>query len=293
MIRGTSRTVDIVIYCILTVIAFLSLAPVLNTLAISFSGKVAAMSGQVFFWPVDFNLEAYKSVISDRSFFTSFGVSVKRVLLGGAINLLVTVLMAYPLSKSNKHFPGRNIYMWFVIFCMLFNGGLIPWYMTINTYGLLDSIWALVLPTAVPVFNVILLMNFFKGVPKELEEAAGMDGAGAWRTLVTIYIPISLPSLATVTLFSVVGHWNAFFDGMILMNHKENWPLQTYIQQLIISVNSIMNTTDPEEIKRLSNMSSQLLNAAKVMVSMIPIMLIYPFLQRYFVSGIVLGAVKE
>ncbi|MFD2876841.1 carbohydrate ABC transporter permease [Paenibacillus rhizoplanae] len=183
--------------------------------------------------------------------------------------------------------------MWFVIFCMLFNGGLIPWYMTINTYGLLDSIWALVLPTAVPVFNVILLMNFFKGVPKELEEAAGMDGAGAWRTLVTIYIPISLPSLATVTLFSVVGHWNAFFDGMILMNHKENWPLQTYIQQLIISVNSIMNTTDPEEIKRLSNMSSQLLNAAKVMVSMIPIMLIYPFLQRYFVSGIVLGAVKE
>jgi putative aldouronate transport system permease protein len=214
-------------------------------------------------------------------------------LLGGAINFIITVLMAYPLSKSAKLFPGRNVYMWFVIFCMLFSGGLIPWYMTIYSLGMLDSIWALVLPTAVPVFNVILLMNFFRGIPKELEEAANMDGAGPWKILTVIFIPISLPALATVTLFSIVGHWNAFFDGMILMHHKENWPLQTYIQQLIISVNSIMNTTDPEEIKRLTNMSSQLLNSAKVMVSMVPILLIYPFLQKYFVSGIVLGAVKE
>ncbi|CAI6061623.1 carbohydrate ABC transporter permease [Cohnella sp. JJ-181] len=293
MIRGSSRSVDWTIYLILSLIAFFSMAPILNTLAISFSGKIPAMSGQVYFWPVEFNLSAYESIIRDRNFFISFGVSIERVLLGGAINFVITVLMAYPLSKSAKLFPGRNVYMWFVIFCMLFNGGLIPWYMTIYSLGLLDSIWALVLPTAVPVFNVILLMNFFKGIPKELEEAANMDGAGPWRTLAVIFVPISLPALATVTLFSIVGHWNAFFDGMILMQHKENWPLQTYIQQLIISVNSIMNTTDPEEIKRLTNMSSQLLNSAKVMVSMVPILLIYPFLQKYFVSGIVLGAVKE
>ncbi|MGO4545396.1 carbohydrate ABC transporter permease [Paenibacillus sp. 2TAB23] len=293
MVKGNSRAVDMMIYVFLALIAFLSMAPVLNTLAISFSGKIAAMSGEVYFWPVDFNLNAYKSVISDRGFFVSFGVSVKRVLLGGAINFIITILMAYPLSKSDKFFPGRNIYMWFIVFCMLFSGGLIPWYMTIYTFGLLDSIWALVLPTAVPVFNVILLMNFFKGIPKELEDAANIDGAGPWKTLILIFVPVSTPALATVTLFSIVGHWNSFFDGMILMQHKENWPLQTYIQQLIISVNSIMNTTDPEEIKRLSNMSSQLLNAAKVMVSMVPIMLIYPFLQKYFVSGIVLGAVKE
>ncbi|WP_217594311.1 carbohydrate ABC transporter permease [Cohnella sp. GbtcB17] len=293
MIRGSSRAVDWTIYLILSLIAFFSIAPILNTLAISFSGKIPAMAGQVFFWPVDFNLSAYESIMRDRNFFISFGVSIERVLLGGAINFVITVLMAYPLSRSAKLFPGRNVYMWFVIFCMLFNGGLIPWYMTIYSLGLLDSIWALVLPTAVPVFNVILLMNFFKGIPKELEEAANMDGAGPWKTLSVIFVPISLPALATVTLFSIVGHWNAFFDGMILMQHKEHWPLQTYIQQLIISVNSIMNTTDPEEIKRLTNMSSQLLNSAKVMVSMVPILLIYPFLQKYFVSGIVLGAVKE
>ncbi|SFD50345.1 putative aldouronate transport system permease protein [Paenibacillus catalpae] len=293
MIRGTNRYADLTIYLILSVIAFLSIAPIINTLAISFSGKIPAMSGQVYFWPVDFNLSAYESILRDRSFFLSFGVSVQRVLLGGAINFIITVLMAYPLSRSAKMFPGRNIYMWFIIFCMLFSGGLIPWYMTISSLGLLNTIWALVLPTAVPIFNVILLMNFFRGIPKELEEAASMDGAGPWRMLLVIFVPISLPALATVTLFSIVGHWNAFFDGMILINHKEHWPLQTYIQQLIISVSSIMNTTDPEEIRRLTNMSSQLLNSAKVMVSMIPILLIYPFLQKYFVSGIVLGAVKE
>ncbi|SDW76626.1 carbohydrate ABC transporter permease [Paenibacillus sp. CF384] len=293
MIRGNSRIVDAVIYAILTLVAFFSMAPILNTLAISFSGKIPAMTGQVYFWPVDMNVSAYKQVLSDNDFFRSFWVSVKRVLLGGAINFIITVLMAFPLAKTSKLFPGRNIYMWFIIFCMLFSGGLIPWYMTISSLGLLDKIWALVLPTAVPVFNVILLMNFFKGIPKELEEAAHMDGAGPWRTLFMIFIPVSLPALAAVTLFSFVGHWNAFFDGMILMQHKENWPLQTYIQQLIVNLSSIMNTTDPEEVKRLSNISSQLLNAAKVMVSMVPIMLIYPFLQRYFVSGIVLGAVKE
>ncbi|MGZ9585627.1 carbohydrate ABC transporter permease [Paenibacillus marinisediminis] len=284
---------DYIIYGILALTAFACLVPIINTIAISFSGSAAANAGEVFFWPVDFSLASYQKVLEDHAFFTSFGVSIIRVLLGGLINFVITVMMAYPLSKTTRVFPGRNIYMWFVVFTMLFSGGLIPWYMTISSYGLLDTIWALVLPTAVPVFNVILLMNFFRGVPKELEEAAHIDGAGPWRTLLSVYIPTALPALATVTLFSIVGHWNSFFDGMILMNHKENWPLQTYIQQLVVSLNSIMNTTDPEELRRLSSISNRTLNAAKVMVSMVPILIIYPFLQRYFVSGIVLGAVKE
>lgn len=291
--RGNNRVVDFFIYLILALAAFLSLAPILNTLAISFSSKLAVSSGEVTFWPVHPNLFAYRQVLSDHQFFRSFGISLERVLLGGAINLILTVLMAYPLSRTSKQFPMRNVYMWFIIFTMLFSGGLIPWYMTINKLGLMDNIWALVLPPAVPVFNIILLMNFFRGIPKELEEAANIDGAGPWKIAWTLYVPVSLPALATVTLFSIVGHWNAFFDGMILMNHKENWPLQTYIQQLVVSINSIMNTTDPEEIKRLTNLSGQLLNAAKVIVSMVPVVLIYPFLQRFFIHGIVLGSVKE
>ena len=176
---------------------------------------------------------------------------------------------------------------------MLFSGGLIPWYITIKSFGLIDTIWALVLPVAVPVFNVILLMNYFRGLPKELEESAGIDGAGAWQMLLKIFLPVSVPVLATITLFSVVGHWNSFFDGMILMNKKVNWPLQTYVQQLVVSLQSIMNVTDPEEQKRMLETSNKTFNAAKVFVSMIPILAIYPFLQRYFIGGIVLGSVKE
>jgi putative aldouronate transport system permease protein len=293
VVKQKNTKLDIFIYMILTVTAIVCLIPIFHTIAISLSGKLAADSGQVFLTPVDFTLSSYEKVLEDKSFFVSFGVSIKRVILGGLINFILTVLMAYPLSKTSKVFPGRNIYMWFVIFTMLFNGGMIPWYMTISSLGLIDTIWALVLPTAVPVFNVILLMNFFRGIPKELEEAAYMDGAGPWQILMRIYIPISTPALATVTLFSVVGHWNSFFDGMVLMNDKDNWPLQTYIQQLVVSLNSLMNTTDPEELKRLMAVSNKTLNAAKVILSMIPILLIYPFLQRYFVKGIVLGSIKE
>lgn len=293
MVKETNKIVDSGIYLILAFSALLCLAPILYAVALSFSDKAAANAGLVYFWPINFTLSSYKEVLGDRLFFTSFGVSVQRVVLGGMINFLITVLMAYPLSKSARLFPGRNAYMWFMVFTMLFSGGLIPWYMTISSLKMLDSIWALVLPTAVPVFSVILLMNFFRGIPKELDEAANIDGAGPWQTLFHIYLPTSVPSLATITLFSIVGHWNSFFDGMILMNHKENWPLQTYIQQLVLSLSSIMNTTDPEEIKRLSAISNRTLSAAKVVLSMLPILCIYPFLQRYFVSGIVLGAVKE
>ncbi|GGH89011.1 putative aldouronate transport system permease protein [Pullulanibacillus pueri] len=293
MVRDRNLAVDIIIYGVLTLIAILCVAPILNTLALSFSSRIAAVSGKVFFLPVDFNLASYREVLKDHAFFRAFGVSVERVVLGAAINFIISVLMAYPLSKSRRIFPGRNIYMWLLIFTMLFQGGLIPLYMTINTYGLLDSIWALVLPTAVPVFNIILLVNFFKGIPKELEEAASIDGAGPWKILFYVYIPTSVPVLATITLFSVVFHWDSFFDGMIYMQHPENWPLQTYIQQVVVNANQMNNVTDPSEIKRLMAVSNQTLNAAKVFLSMIPILVFYPFLQRYFVSGIVLGSVKE
>lgn len=284
---------DIIIYFILAVSAFLCMAPIINTLAVSFSDSAAATAGMVYFIPVRPTLASYHRILSDWGFITAFGVSVKRVFLGGIINFVLTVMMAYPLSKSNRSFPGRNVYMWTIIFTMLFSGGLIPWYITIKSFRLIDTIWALVLPVAVPVFNVILLMNYFRGLPKELEESAGIDGAGAWQMLIRIFLPVSIPVLATITLFSVVGHWNSFFDGMILMNKKENWPLQTYVQQLVVSLQSIMNVTDPEEQKRMLETSNKTFNAAKVFVSMIPILAIYPFLQRYFIGGIVLGSVKE
>jgi len=284
--------VDSVLYTIIISVAVLCILPVINTLAISLSSSSKAAAGLVYLWPVDFTFSSYRRMMSDNQFTTAFWISTQRVLLGTTINMTLAIVMAYPLSKSKTIFRARNVYLWLMVFTMLFSGGLIPWYMTIRTLGLIDKIWALVLPGAVPVFNTILLMNFFKGVPHELEEASLIDGAGPWRTMVQIFVPISLPALATITLFSAVGHWNAFFDGLILMNKPINYPLQTYIRRLVINID-YAGITDPEEFKQLLEISGKTFNAAKIFVSMIPIMCIYPFLQRYFVKGIVLGSVKE
>lgn len=286
------RIGDVVIYMLLAILSLACFAPIVNTFALSLSDKVSASSGIVSFWPVHYTSLSYRVLFEDNTFLRAFGVSVLRVAIGGALNFILTLLMAYPLSKEPKAFRMRKAYMWIVIFTMLFHGGLIPWYLTIATVGIIDTIWALVLPTAVPVFNVVLLMNFFRGIPKEMEEAAVMDGSSPWHALFRIFVPLSLPALATVTLFSIVGHWNAFFDGLILMNHPANYPLQTYIQSLFIPLDNA-NLQDPNELKRYMEVSNLTLNSAKVIVSMVPILLIYPFLQKYFVSGIVLGSVKE
>jgi putative aldouronate transport system permease protein len=286
-----NRIIDYIIILILIIISFLCIIPIINTLAVSLSDKSKASAGLVYLWPVGFTLASYEKLINDPVFLNSFLVSIKRVLVGGAINMFLCIIMAYPLSREQRAFRFRNVYMWTIVFTMLFNGGLIPWYMTIRTVGLIDKFWALVLPGAVNVFNIILLMNFFRSVPKELEEATAIDGAGPWYTLWKIFVPISMPAIATITLFTVVGHWNSFFDGLILMNKPSHYPLQTYIQQLVVQID-LQNINDVEQLKQMMTISNKTFNAAKIFVSMIPILLVYPFLQRYFVTGIVLGSVK-
>jgi multiple sugar transport system permease protein/putative aldouronate transport system permease protein len=174
---------------------------------------------------------------------------------------------------------------------MLFNGGTIPWYITVKNYGLIDSIWALVLGGSLPVFNLILMMNFFRGIPRDLEEAAFVDGAGPWRILFTIVVPCSIPVIATIVLFTGVYHWNEFFQGLVLTTNESRYPLQTYIQQLVVNIQA--STLSKDMIENLFKLSNKSLNAAKVFIAMIPMLVVYPFLQRYFISGIMLGAVKE
>lgn len=285
---------DVIIYLALLFCGLICLIPILNTVAISFSDKTSAALGLVGLWPVNFTMASYNNMMEEGQFWASFMVSVKRVVIGVSINMAVTILTAYPLSKSTQQFRSKSIYMWIVVFTMLFNGGLVPTFMVINKLQLMDTFWALVLPGAVPVFNVILLMNFFKGVPQSLEESASMDGAGPWTVLTQIYLPLSKPSLATIGLFAVVTHWNSYFDGKIYINSVSKLPLQTYIQSLSSSLNAeMMATMTAEEVQEQLAMSSLTFNSAKVVVSMIPILLIYPFLQKYFVTGMVVGAVKE
>ncbi|UOQ86757.1 carbohydrate ABC transporter permease [Gracilibacillus salinarum] len=289
----SSKMVDIILIIILVVIAITCILPLWYTLALSLSSKSAAAAGAVGLWPVDFNFNSYQQLLQDSQFFKSFWISVQRVVLGAGLNFIIVPLMAYPLSKTVKDFKGRNVLMWTLIFTMLFNGGLIPLYLTIKAYGLMNSIWALVLVGGAQtiVFNIILTINFFRNLPSSLEEAALVDGAGPWYILTKVFIPLSVPVLATISLFSIVYHWNEFLYGLIFMTREEFYPLQTYIQQLVVSVDPSTMTED--QYKRLSELSNRTLDAAKIFIAMIPVLLVYPFLQRYFIHGITLGSVKE
>lgn len=295
MINSTtwrSKLADTILYVLLALAALSALAPIINTLAISLSSSLQAGAGRVTFFPKDFTVISYKTILSDKDFGRAMWISIERVVLGTIISLLLSTLMAYPLSRDRSDFRPRNLYMWIVVFTMMFSGGLIPWYMTIRDLHLLDTIWALVLPGAVGAFNIVLIVNYFRNIPKEIDESASMDGAGPWFMFVRMYLPLSIPVLATITLFLVVGNWNSFFDGLILNNRPEHYPLQTYVQQLVVKFDP-NKTYSYEDLQKMQNISDRTLNAAKIFVTMIPVAVVYPFLQRFFISGIMLGSVKE
>jgi len=275
----------------LTLLAFTCLFPLIHVFSVSLSSAPAVSAGAVKLWPVDFTLASYEAVFTKKAFLQSFGVTLHRTFLGTTISMLLITLLAYPLSKDSKQFRFRTVYSWFFVFTIIFGGGLIPSYMVVKDTGLIDSIWALVIPGAVPVFNVVLLLNFFRNLPKELEESARLDGAHHWTILWRIYVPVSLPALATVLLFTVIGHWNSWFDGLIYMNQPENYPLQTFLQTSIVSKDlTEMTAQEAEKFLRVNDRTGR---AAQIFVAALPILLAYPFLQRFFMKGIVMGSVKE
>lgn len=282
------------IYAVVILLALACLVPLWNIVAISFSSSEAVAANKVGLVPVRFTAAAYKKIMEDMQFWKSFGISIIRVILGLAINMVLVVTMAYPLSKSSREFKGRNIYMNLMIFAMLFSGGMIPVYLVVKNLSLLNTIWALILPGAVPIFNVILVMNFFIGVPRSLEEAAVIDGATPVQILTRVYIPCSKPSLATVALFSIVGHWNDFYSGLIYMTKVDKYPLMTYISSMTVNLQDMVKAgASSESLKNAVEVSNMNLNAAKIVVAVVPLLLIYPMLQKYLISGLVVGAVKE
>ncbi|MBS6195910.1 MAG: carbohydrate ABC transporter permease [Clostridiales bacterium] len=281
------------IYAIVILMGLFCLLPLWYIVAISFSKASAVQGNMVSLIPVGFNTIAYEEILGDAQYWRSFGISVVRVILALVINTVLSVCMAYPLTKSKQEFRARNVYMNMLIFAMLFNGGLVPTFLTLKNYNMLNTIWALVLPGAVPIFNVILLMNFMRGIPKSLEEAAVLDGANPFQVLTKVYLPCSVPVLATVALFSIVGSWNDFYSGLMYITKIKNYPLMTYIQSITINMEDIIKNGTMEDIVRASQLSSQNLNAAKIVIAVIPLLIIYPLLQKYFITGIVIGSVKE
>jgi putative aldouronate transport system permease protein len=285
-----SRLFDVVNHVFLILFAAACLFPMIHIVAVSFSDRAASTGGFVTLWPIRFTTANYEKIFQSSSIYQAALISLQRTVIGTALNLLLTILTAYPLSKSAQTWRGRNVFVWIVVFSMFFSGGLIPWFLVIRSLGLLNSVWALILPGALPVWNVVLTMNFFRDVPRELEEAAIIDGASHWRILWDVYVPISVPALAVMTLFSAVGHWNSWFDGMVLMSRTTLYPLQTFLRSVVVMMNlSMLLTMDPKTMYEISDRSAK---AATILISTIPILIVYPFVQRHFIVGIKLGAIK-
>ena len=294
--QSLSRKIFMVFdYVFLGLLSLSCLLPLINLFAISFSARSMVDANAVSFWPKGFNTAAYEYILSNKQYFQSFGITIGRVVLGWAINLALTVLVAYPLSKDDpRMFRCRKYYTWFFLVTMVFNGGLIPTYLVVSKMQMINSFWALILPETVPMFCVLITMNFFRGLPKAIEEAALVDGAGWFVTMFKIYLPLSKPSLATVSLFVIVNHWNAWFDGLIYMNLPEKYPLMTYLQSVVLKFDVTKITSEQLMMNpSLMEVTGRGIKGALILLCTVPILMIYPFLQKYFVSGVVMGSVKE
>ena len=293
MVEKTSITFKILNVSFLCLLALITLLPMLHVLALSISDKAAVEGNLVGLRPVGVHLSNYRHIFSDERIIRAFGVSVLRVVVGVSIQMFFILTLGYPLARSSRELTGRNAIMWFVVFPMLFQGGLIPTYILIRQLGLIDTFWALVLgPIAVQIFSIILMMNFFKTIPDSLYESALIDGASHWKIMLRIFIPIAKPAVATLSLFAIVSHWNSWFDGQIYLNNQEKWPIQTLLRYFLVGQIDYANL-DVEDLARMRNLSNRSLKAAQVFITTVPILAVYPFLQKHFVKGIVLGSVKE
>lgn len=291
MHKNTNNSLNkagLAINIIVIALALLCVLPFIHVLAFSLSSPAKANAGLVTIWPLDFSWDAYQYMMKEPKFLQAFWVSVQRVVLGVSLGCLLTVITAYPLSKETRNFRTRTGYVWFFVITMLFGGGLVPTYIIVRSYGLIDSLGALIFPAALNVFFVTLMLNFFRGLPHELEESAVVDGAGQWKILFQIYLPLSLPSLATIGLFTIVFHWNSWFDGLIYMNKSSHYPLQTYLQTIVTNP----DMSKVANIGEVLAVSSRTVKTAQLIVGMLPVIIVYPFLQRYFVKGMVIGSVK-
>lgn len=259
--------------------------PFLNMLAISFSESSAVVSGRVGLLPVGFNLESYKKIFSHPSFTSGFINSFIQTAVGCAVGLFMLVICAYPLSK--RHLKGRKLFMRMILFTMFFSGGLIPTYMLVRQLKLIDTIWALVLPFCIIPYNLILVITFFQSVPPSLEESAYIDGLNPIQTLFRIVLPVSKPILATMFMFLFVYYWNNWFNSMIYLDSSSKFPIMLVVRNIMNGANIAGETSG------VQSMAAASLKSASVMVTTLPILIIFPFTQKFFVKGIMLGAVKE
>ncbi|GGN51008.1 sugar ABC transporter permease [Actinoplanes campanulatus] len=289
MVRPTRgyRVFQVVNGFVLAGVVVVTLFPFVNIVARSFSGEHEIRSGQVTLWPKGFNLTTYQNVMSDPLFWINYRNTVVYTVVATAISLVLTTCYAYVLSKHRLR--GRALLVGVAVFTMFFNGGLIPNYVLVSSLELRNTLWAIVLPNAINVFNLLVMKAFFESLPTELEEAASVDGLGTYGILARIVLPLSKAVLATMLLFYAVQFWNSWFAGFLYMDRQELFPVTVYLRNLIAGATSGTDITASSETALQVAASIQ---AVTIVLTMLPIMLVYPFIQRYFVSGVMLGAVK-
>ncbi|CAN7433758.1 carbohydrate ABC transporter permease [Paenibacillus sp. LjRoot56] len=270
---------------LLSGVAVATLYPVLYMLAVSLSDTSAVVQGKVFLFPKGFNFDAYKEVLKNDKIPRAYLNSVYYTTLGTFINLLFTAVAAYPLSQ--RTFFGRKWFMLMIIITMFFNAGIIPTYMVVQQLGLLDTVWALVIPNAIWTMELIILKSFYENMSSQIREAALIDGASDYRILFSIVIPLSKPALASIGLFYFMGHWNSFFIPMIYLSDKEMYPLQVVLRDMLI-----YNAENDAGLVDRAALAPQAMKNATIVLSMIPVLLIYPFAQKYFAKGVMLGSEK-
>lgn len=275
-----------VVYLILIFLSLLCLLPFLYVVAVSVTPESEVLRRGIVIIPESFTFIAYKEVFISHGIGQAYKITLFRTIVGTGLNVFFTVIAAYPLSK--KYLPGRSPFLLFIVFTMMFSGGLIPTYLLIRSLGLLDSSWVLIIPNLISAFNLVIIKGFFEQLPGEIEESARVDGASELQSLWRIILPLSLPVLATISLFYAVGHWNSYFDAIVYINDSNLMPLQVVLRNILLNV----ATQSADSIANSGAVSTFAVQMAAVVVTTVPILMVYPFMQKHFTKGVLLGSVK-
>lgn len=285
------RIVGIIINLLLAVVSVIVLYPLVFVLSASVSNPEDVLNGEIWFFPSSLSFTGYEKIFQNQEILTGYLNTIMYTLVGTAINLAMTVMAAYPLSRPN--FAGKNLITGIMVFTLFFSGGLIPTYLIVKEMGMLNSFWALVIPNAVSVWNIVIMRTFFQSsIPGEIQESASIDGCSNLQILWKIVLPLSMPIIAVMILFYSVGHWNAYFNALIYLTDRAKYPLQLFLREILIQgqMEQMINVGDESHARTL--MEAEAIKYAVVVIANLPVLLLYPFLQKYFVKGVMIGALK-
>ncbi|WP_372011226.1 carbohydrate ABC transporter permease [Paenibacillus chitinolyticus] len=285
------KAFDWAVYALLSLVSLIVLYPLVFVLVASFSSPEAVMRGEVWLWPKDITWMGYTKIFQNNEILTGYLNTIVYTVVGTAINLILSVAAAYPLSR--KDFAGRNVISALMVFTMFFSGGMVPTYLLVKNLGMLNTMWALVIPGAVSVYNIIIMRTFFQSsIPGEMQEAASIDGCSNLGILWKIVLPLSMPIIAVMILFYSVGHWNSYFSGLMYLTDRDKYPLQLFLREILIQgqMQEMLGVGDDSHARNV--MEGEAIKYAVVIVANLPVLMLYPFLQRYFVKGVMIGSVK-